>query len=855
MARDIFLGTASSQVSPIREDVSISVDYATETTTPTRADVVPNFQWYYGQNSGSLNPITSGIATALGMSGYLTNTLTFPASGAVMSGAATWYFYLTASLDGAETQQTNTCSLQVIPATAVLTPSGVTLEWDGGSYPEQVFSVSTNWTQNLTYTWYVDGQINDGTLTTDGANATLTAQGSDRSNTSMAIYCTISNPYYSITSNTATVTFGNIDSGFEVDDLADVSIIYANSFGLDTVVTGGSGSFSYVWQLSSTRDFSNPDEITDINDDSSDMIASLLDASDYTTANIKFGPNGYAANLPQPLAFYYRVGVTDTLTGTTIYSNGAAVNLTEGSATMTPLYTELEYNDGGFPALEIKINTTMEAPTTYSWAYKVHTESSYITIDPSNFPIGTIDNDTLTLNVTDSSYIGRDLDWICQCANIWSGTTPPEPARTLFVDSQHDFTIGELLNYNEPWSTTYDIPITVTGGTGSYTYDWEIGQYETGPWQSVDGSEEYLGVTGNDTNTLTILGSGGLGNFGSTFYLRVVVSDGSGELTSNVAAISGYNPPIKLAPDHTNLEYADGAFPSLDMTFDTVMETITSCIFYKSTDGVNYVSASDIVSYPGDNARYATLASQTDSSLIGTKLYFICIAVYANILGSMMTETSNSIVVDFVNESQIVVTQQPPSTVNVIVGSTGTIDCAFGGGSGDYSYEWFVGNTATTIDTSFATFPWGTTTSAQYGTVNDVINTESAYTVYLQCAGTDNQSNDVVRTNVTEFTVYKELSFLTEPVSVTMALLSSANFSVYATGGLGTLKYQWQRLVSGVWNNLVDTTTGSLRVTGATTAALTLTRISLISTDSIRCVVYDDISSITSTVAYFVTVL
>ncbi|MCW5906396.1 MAG: gliding motility-associated C-terminal domain-containing protein [Chitinophagales bacterium] len=149
------------------------------------------------------------------------------------------------------------------------------------------------------------------------------------------------------------------------------------------------------------------------------------------------------------------------------------------------------------------------------------------------------------------------------------------------------------------------------------------------------------------------------------------------------------------------------------------------------------------------------------------------------------------------------------------------------GGAGTYSYQWYSqancsgggtlisGATGTTYDP-----PSGLTTTTCYGRV-----------VTDQCDNT-------AYSNVVTVTVNPDPSVNTPTyTNSTICIGGSTNVSVTASGGTGTIGYQWQYNNGGTWGNVANSTPAGATYSNQTTATMTVSGINTASTYQYRCIV------------------
>ncbi|MGA2682546.1 MAG: hypothetical protein ABSF44_12190, partial [Candidatus Bathyarchaeia archaeon] len=123
-----------------------------------------------------------------------------------------------------------------------------------------------------------------------------------------------------------------------------------------------------------------------------------------------------------------------------------------------------------------------------------------------------------------------------------------------------------------------------------------------------------------------------------------------------------------------------------------------------------------------------------------------------------------------------------PTSVTMDVGQSQTFTCAASGGSGTLHYQWYLA---------------GSAVSGQTGTTYVYVGSAGSPSIY--CRVTDSASTPfMVQSNTPSVTVNAAQIVAVTPTPVTMDVGQSQVFSCVASGGSGTLSYQWYLAGSAV---------------------------------------------------------
>ena len=301
-----------------------------------------------------------------------------------------------------------------------------------------------------------------------------------------------------------------------------------------TAATGGDGSYSYTWEVS-----------TDGNNWSSVSNATGL----------SYSPSQLTTST------YYRLRVTDGCESVT--SNQVLITVYSAltSGTLTALDNQLCYNS----STQLTILGTNGGDGSYTRTW----ESS---VDGLNYSVisGQTATTLTTGNLTVDTYYRVVENSGC---NVISTSAP------ILIDVAEDFTIGNLsyngstlLCYNESPSV---MSISGSGGRSPYTYQWQSKSSSSSTWNNISGATS---STFTETTPLTL----------DTDY-RVLVSsaDGCGTLISNVQSIS-VRDDLVASSITGNQIICNNTSANLTRGIASGADGIFTYEWQSSTDGLNF---------------------------------------------------------------------------------------------------------------------------------------------------------------------------------------------------------------------------------------------------------------------------
>jgi hypothetical protein len=329
------------------------------------------------------------------------------------------------------------------------------------------------------------------------------------------------------------------------------------------------------------------------------------------------------------------------------------------------------------------------------------------------------------------------------------------------------------------------ITVTVTGGTGTTTYQW----YTTILNNNVGG------VASGNAATLTPITA----VVGTGYVYCVVNTSGAGctaVASTTSAVIVVPLPTISSQPIASQTICQNGVATPLTFTYTNGTGTPTYQWYVNataSTTGGSILAGETNVSFA------------PPTSALGS-LYYYCVAtISGNGCGTVTTQSSEINVVGLPT-----ITAQPLATQTICSGgSPSSLTLTFSGGTGAATYQWYSNSTNAT--TGGALIPGGT--AAQYNIPN--LNTSGSYYYYgiITLGGVGCGS---ITTSASEVIVNPDPTVGTQPLT-TQSLCATGtptNLQVSFNNGAGVASYQW-------YSSTTNSTASGILIPAATNAVYT----------------------------------
>ena len=630
---------------------------------------------------------------------------------------ATTYYRRVATNNGIAANSTNVATVTVYPQVATsISPSSTTINYntDAGTL------TNTRSGGNATYTYQWQSSVNNSTWSNiNGATAQNYSPGV-LTDTMYYRVITTSNGV-SVTSNTATVkVYPQLVAG-TVSPSA-ITINYNTGPGVltGTAATGGNGTYTYQWQSSADN-------------------SSWTNINGVTTQN--YTPGNLTSNI------YYRRAVTSN--SVTVYTTSTAVTVyPQVTTSISPASATINYNaDAG-----TLTNTRSGGNSTYTYQWQSSVNNSTWT----NINGATAQNYSPGI-LTDTMYYR--VVTISNGASVTSNTATVNVYPQLLAGTVSPSSI--TINYNtSPGALT---GTTATGGTGTYTYQWQSST-DNSSWTNVNGVTTQNYTPGNLTSNI--------------YYRRGVTSNSVTVYTASTAVTVYPQITTSISPASTTINY------------NTDAGTLTN-----TRGGGNgtytYQWQSSANNSTWTNINGATAQSYSPGVLTDTMYYRVITT------SNGASVTSNTATVN-VYPQLVAGTVSPSSiTINYNTSPGALTGTSASGGNGTYTYQW-----QSSADNSSWTNVNGVTTQ-NYTAGNLTSN------IYYRRAVTSNSVT--VYTTSTAVTVYPQVTTSISPSSTAINYNTDAGtLTNTRSGGNGAYTYQWQSSANNsTWTNINGATAQS----------------------------------------------
>ena len=520
--------------------------------------------------------------------------------------------------------------------------------------------------------------------------------------------------------------------------------VYEPTVGVFNVnVTGGVPDYSYQWQVSKNNGATFANVVaTDGSGGTTDTFTTS--ATDAATMN----------------GYLYRVIVTDNASST-LTSNAATLTVLSGLSFDINL-GDVVVNEPNAAVFIVNVSGG-SGNNSYEW-YGDQGSGTFTQISGEN-------NTSLTINPTNTGMTGYRY-YVIVTDNDGGASLESDKA-TLTVLSELTVTLANVI-VNEGTPAVFNA--SVSGGSGNYSYAW-YQDAKTGTFVQIPG-ESNDSLTISSTNT---------GMDGYKYYVHVTDDDGTGSADSNAATLtvlSGLSFSVNLANVTVYEPYA------ADFIVNVTGGSGNYTYAWYEDDG----SGSGFTLITGVTGAPLTI-SPTNVSMTGNKYYVV---VTDNIGSGAITsnEATLTVLSDLsfdINLGDVTVTEPDPAVFNVSVS----------GGSGNYSYAWYLNTSGTP-----SLIAGETNDSLQIDPTNVTTHNGSKYYVVV----TDNVGASSIQSDDATLTVLSGLSYTVNLVNITVNEPNPAVFNVSVSGGSGNYSYAWYLNTSGTPSLIVGETNDSLQI-------------------------------------------
>jgi large repetitive protein len=517
-------------------------------------------------------------------------------------------------------------------------------------------------------------------------------------------------------------------------DLKDLTECIDGTLPLTVAVAGATGNLTYKWKssTSATGPFT--------------LVANAPDAPSFT-------PPSTVQNTT-----YYQVEVSASGNGcNAVVSKTATVIITpQLNISVTP--QDITECVGGNTPLTVTI-----AGATGNFTYQWYSSSDGgITFDIMN-------GETGVTHVPNSTKIGTTKYRVEVKADGNGCLDKTSAAATVEITPDLKVTaisapIVECLN------GTQQLIATVTGGTGTVTYQWQ---------SSEDGITFLDIATAPNADTYTPPSI----KEGLTYYQVVVkaTGNGCGDVTSTSTTVD-VKPELKVTAEPNDItQCINGTTP---MTVAVTGATGTLTYKWKSS-----ISATGVFTDVANGPNGPTYTP--DASVDGTTYYQVEISAAGNGCDAIVSKTATMVVT-----KQLDITLEPQDITECIDG-TNPLSVTVAGATGTLSYQWYSSKDGVTFNIMN-----GETGSTHIP--NSTIDGVTYYQVEVSAAGNGCTSK---RSKSATVTILPDMKITAISAPIVECLGGTQQLAVTLTGGTGTITYQWQSSPDGAPGSFVDITT------------------------------------------------
>ncbi len=503
-------------------------------------------------------------------------------------------------------------------------------------------------------------------------------------------------------------------------------------------LNGGAGTLSYQWQSDSGSGYVNE---TNASATTSNFTSNVL------TVTTKF-----------------RCIVTSSTTNCTITSNEVtAVVVPDPTITIQPVGTTL-CSGGGYT---LSVTATNGTPgLTYQWF------NSTDNITFAAIP-GATNSTYTTPALTLTTYYK-----VTVAASGNGCTTITSSEASVIVLSDISITTQPALRTNICSGSNATLNVSVSGGSGNYTYQWKNSSTIGGPYSDIPGANSASYTTPSLTQ--------------NTYYL-VTVSDGTqgcDPVLSNVSAI--IIPSITTQP----------ITPSTVCVGGTISLSTSA-----SANGGSATFSYQWQSSPNGTTGWTNVSGGTGAATANYTSGGLTVTTYYRAVITSSTPTctliTNVVAANVIPDPTI--TTQPVGG-NICEGGTFTMSAGAANGSGNFTYQW---QKSLDGSTGWANVTDGTGANTTTYTTG-AVTMDTFYRLQVIDSGI---GCGVVNSNAAKVEVFESPLISLQPTDAEVCINQSHTFTVTASGNIppGTLLYQWQAatVLAGPYTNVTDGTGGT----------------------------------------------
>ncbi len=376
---------------------------------------------------------------------------------------------------------------------------------------------------------------------------------------------------------------------------------------------------------------------------------------------------------------------------------------------------------------------------------------------------------------------------------------------------------------------SHTLSVVASGGTPDLQYQWQYSANNT-TWANVSAGTPAGGTySGENTENLDISGITATG----TYYYRVQVSSTGSDCNttySNAAIITIYDAPAigTLPPD---VSICVGGTTTFTVPATGGATALTYQWQFNNGGSWENVAAGSPAgsTYTGATTNTITIAGVT---VVAAHQYRILVSSGGS---ACATQASSPITMTVVPDPSIAGT---PDNAAICVGGSTTMDFTASGGTPSLNYQWEYLDSGLWLNVANGTPSGATYTGATTNTLQvDGITLTGTFQYRLKVTASGSDCNTAY-SQIVNVTVVADPLVTVQPIGATLCEGGSHTMSITATGGTPSLDYQWQFSADGsTWNNVVAGTPTGATYTGANTNSLTVNGVTALGNHQYRAVV------------------
>ena len=550
----------------------------TTTLSTTASDGTGTFlyQWKYCATSGgTYNNVSDGTPSGITYTDATTTDLIITGDG-TETPANNYYICVLSTdtpTDGGCNASTTPINVITVydPSLSATNLTNTTICAGGSTVASSTLSYGTGtvgyqWqysTDNLSWS-SVSNSTPTGATYTNATSASMTIAGITAANTyyyrlsatSTGNGCTT--PVYS---TSASLTVANDPS---LSQPSDITVCVGSGITLTTAPTGGTGTFSYQWQYSTSLSGSFANVVTGT--------PTGITYTNGTTASLSI--TGSGSETPGN-SYYQCLLTTNTPSGGGCDAATTVVTVTTVADPTLSTPSDVTICAGGATTL----STTASDGTgtfSYQWVYSTSSSGTYAPV-VTGTPAGITYSGETTLDLTitgSGSESAADKYYKCVLtSNTPAGGGCNATTTAIKVTTVADPTLSQPSNVNICKGGNTMLTTSETGGTGTFSYQWQYCATSGGTYADVsDGTPSGITYLGGTTTSLTITGDGT--ELAADKYYKCVltsltpVGGGCGATTTAVKVTTVLDPSWTSysLPSPTNLCVGSAVFFSVSVS-------------------------------------------------------------------------------------------------------------------------------------------------------------------------------------------------------------------------------------------------------------------------------------------------